>query len=88
MKTHRQYHCCAFMYVLIGINKTSDFLSKSNEDFLIFIPRFLPALRLLQDNADGRLNINLGDALRYNISQILPKELSKPWHDPELPDIR
>ncbi|XP_074640367.1 dimethyladenosine transferase 1, mitochondrial-like [Tubulanus polymorphus] len=49
-------------------------------------PRFQPSLELLKEACPVPLDINIGDVLRFNMVDLFPKELSKPWHD-ESPDI-
>ncbi len=51
-------------------------------------PRFMPCLRLLQRASGDVLHINEGDCLNYNMSKLFPEELSRPWLDQDVPDIR
>ncbi|TRY71840.1 hypothetical protein TCAL_00304 [Tigriopus californicus] len=50
--------------------------------------RFLSPLRLLQEAAQGRIIINMGDVLKVNLSKFLDAELRQPWDSPQVPDIR
>ncbi|KAK4317541.1 hypothetical protein Pmani_011385 [Petrolisthes manimaculis] len=45
-------------------------------------PRFLPALDILREASQGRLDINIGDVLTYNMEKLFPPELARPWEDP------
>ncbi|KAK7063177.1 Dimethyladenosine transferase 1, mitochondrial [Halocaridina rubra] len=49
-------------------------------------PRFLPSLELLQDACSGRLRIELGDVLTYNMANSFPSDLRQPW-DGNVPKI-
>ncbi|MCL4133479.1 UNVERIFIED_CONTAM: hypothetical protein GTU68_000278 [Idotea baltica] len=44
--------------------------------------RFIPTLELLKDATQNRLSIHLGDILKYDLSSLLPTELSQPWDGP------
>ncbi|KAK7101123.1 dimethyladenosine transferase 1, mitochondrial-like [Littorina saxatilis] len=41
--------------------------------------RFMPSLQLLAEAAQGRLSVYQGDVLHFNMGQIIPEELAKPW---------
>ncbi|XP_070568896.1 dimethyladenosine transferase 1, mitochondrial-like [Ptychodera flava] len=43
--------------------------------------RFLPSLQLLSEASDGRVTIQLGDVLKYNMKKVFPNRLSKDWSD-------
>lgn len=49
-------------------------------------PRFIPLLELLQDACSGRLDVELGDVLTYNMEKLFPTELIESW-DGEPPKI-
>ncbi|KAG7167985.1 dimethyladenosine transferase 1, mitochondrial-like isoform X1 [Homarus americanus] len=44
-------------------------------------PRFLPVLELLRDASHGKLHIELGDVLTYNMEKLFPPDLALPWED-------
>lgn len=49
-------------------------------------PRFLPLLQMLQDASQGKLNIELGDVLSYNMEKTFSEDLAMPW-DGQVPKI-
>jgi len=42
-------------------------------------PRFMPALELLNEASGGRLDINLGDVMHFNMENLFPSSLAVPW---------
>ncbi|KAK8723819.1 hypothetical protein OTU49_011558 [Cherax quadricarinatus] len=49
-------------------------------------PRFLPTLEMLKDASKGKLDIELGDVLSFNMEKIFSSDLRQPW-DGHLPKI-
>jgi len=50
-------------------------------------PRFLPSLTHLNEASGNRMDINLGDALTFNMENLFPDTLRREW-EAEVPDIR
>lgn len=46
--------------------------------------RFIPSLKLLQEASDGRLVVDIGDCLTYNVEKLVSKEANVPWESDEL----
>ncbi|XP_069157831.1 dimethyladenosine transferase 1, mitochondrial [Procambarus clarkii] len=42
-------------------------------------PRFIPTLELLKDASNGKLDIELGDVLTFNMEKIFSPDLVQPW---------
>ncbi|XP_066948115.1 dimethyladenosine transferase 1, mitochondrial [Macrobrachium rosenbergii] len=50
-------------------------------------PRFLPSLELLKDACNGKLHIELGDVLTFNMENSFPQELATQSWDDRVPKI-